>query len=249
LDLVLCEYAEALFAASDLRGIRQKYFNTVFGIEFLIPTCKERASCARQAVSGWDRVVLASSPPPLSHAVLSALVCWLLDTGQSGVGLAHCVPFFGYIQASETLDLRRSDVVLPGDTRLPPAAEIAGLLIRDAKTGKNQFVEVRDPFRFRSLERFCAGMNEATRLFPYTYTHNRSMFQGALKGCGLAAVGYKLHSLGHGGATRALLLGVPRHSGARQVALADDHVEVIARRTGLAAGDSVSYFSAASIGD
>jgi hypothetical protein len=62
-------------------------------------------------------------PPPVSHAVLSALVCWLMDTGQSGMGLALYVSFFGYLRARETLNLRRSDVVLPGDSRLPPAGE------------------------------------------------------------------------------------------------------------------------------
>jgi hypothetical protein len=93
--------------------------------------------------------------------------------------------------------------VLPGDSHLPPAGERAGLLIRDAKTGKYQFVDLGDPFLVRSK------MNEATRHFPNTYTHYRSMFQRALKGCGLAAVGYKLHSLRRGGATRAFLLGVP----------------------------------------
>jgi hypothetical protein len=197
-----------LFAASDLRGYRQKFINTEFGIEFMVPSFKEHLFCARQAISGWDRIVPASSTPPASHAVLSALVCWLLDTGQSGMGLALYVSFFGYLRARETLNLRRSDVVLPG-TRACRRRENACLLIREAKKGKNQFVYLRDAFLVRSLERFCAGMNETIRLFPYTYTHYSSMFQRALKGCGLAAVGYKLQSLRQGGDTRALLLGVP----------------------------------------
>jgi hypothetical protein len=88
LELVMCEYAESLFTASELRENRQKFINTVFGIEFMVPSFKEQLLCARQAISSWDRVVPASSPPPVSYAVLSAVVCWLLDTGQSGVGLA-----------------------------------------------------------------------------------------------------------------------------------------------------------------
>jgi hypothetical protein len=116
LDVVLCEYAayaEALFTTSALTGNRQKFINTVFRIEFLLDR-------VIQLLVGTGEFCWFTSACVAGGPVAPGL-CWLLDAGQSKVGSARYVSFFGYLRARETLNLCCFAVALSGDARLPPA--------------------------------------------------------------------------------------------------------------------------------
>lgn len=107
------------------------------------------------------------------------------------------------MRADEVCRLRPHDICFEDDVRLSDFhSSRAGCVVRDAKTGKNQFVPLSDLTLLRRLKRFVNSLKpNSTTLFRFSYARLSAVFQDALSHFSLTRHGYRLHSLRHGGAT------------------------------------------------
>lgn len=83
------------------------------------------------------------------------------------------------------------------------------LRLRQTKTGPNQWVEVEDnQVKTLLMSLLQCHQTRGNKLLPFTANQFRSVFKETCAELGLSP-GYVPHSLRHGGATRAHLLGRP----------------------------------------
>lgn len=214
LDQLLARFISILFDDNPKRGQRQTSINIYSGLEFFIPEFKPGFRASRLCVKGWDRLVPAVPPVPLSKAILYAFCGLLTEQGLRKSAMALHLCFEGYMRAMELLCLSQSDMVYPGDPRLPASnvtGHSSGCVIRWAKTGLNQFVPLSDDVLLRQV-RSLGDTNSDDLLFGRSY----SQLSDDLKACstyfGHQSHHYTLHSLRHGGATNDFLSGVPLDS-------------------------------------
>jgi integrase len=119
--------------------------------------------------------------------------------------------FAGFLRISEMFALRREDMALPGDPRLFAGArgQAAGLRVRWAKTGAEQFVSVEDETALAALRWLAAHTAPGGLLVAGMQQSDlRAVLAEALRRLGLAGQGYVPHSLRHGAATDAFACGV-----------------------------------------
>jgi integrase len=81
------------------------------------------------------------------------------------------------------------------------------LSIRQAKTGKNQSVELKDPHAIQLLRELRKERKGNDLLFGVNATQLRKLFRQSCAALGLGNT-YTPHSLRHGGATRAFMEGM-----------------------------------------
>ena len=214
LDSALAVYATILYEENPKRGERQRFINTIFGLEFFVPVCKGLLREARMAAKGWNRVAPASSPPPLSLSIVHAISGFYLRRNKIDYALAFSLGFHGYLRSNELLSLRFRDLSLPGDARLNAGlcTQRAGLVVMEAKTGKLQFVPLSDShllIQLQSWTRQSGSRLSSDKVFDMSYGKLSRAFHKALFHLGLSDVGFTLHSLRHGGATHDFLLALP----------------------------------------
>jgi integrase len=117
------------------------------------------------------------------------------------------VSFHCFLRVGELVGLRREDVADAGDVRMGVVSQNMTLRLRVTKTGRNQWVTVQDT-SVRQLLRLLLNSTEPRQLlFPFSTSSFRHHFKTACSSLGLSS-SYVPHSLRHGGATRAHLLGM-----------------------------------------
>lgn len=127
--------------------------------------------------------------------------------------MAFAITLGAFLHANETLSLRFGDLALGGDPRISSVgvASRGGLLVREAKSGKLQFVPMDSPILLRRLKYWCASQRHQpnSKMFDISYTEFSRALKRILRMMGLQGLGYTLHSFRHGGATEAFLQKVP----------------------------------------
>lgn len=214
LDSLMDDWINALFAENPRRGARQTSLNAICALELLIPKCKPLRA-ARSCCKGWDKMVTKCRPPPMSWSVMNGLACEAHLRGEKELGLALRFLHAGYLGANEALRLNLMDIVLPGDVRLAlwKILETAGIRLRLAKTGAEQFVSISDPVLLYILPNYMhmrrtTLKNENGKVFTMQYASLRLAFMNVVDKLGLSGTRYSLHSLRHGGATCDSMMGV-----------------------------------------
>lgn len=213
LDVVLCDYIHSMWAENDKRGQRQWAVYTKCGIEYYMPAAKGQLGISERALQGWDRLNPASCPPPVSWDVALAISVDLWINNQNDAAIIILLAHDCYLRVGEALRLRVSDFDDPGRNlnlaSLDPEFGSACLRLGRTKTGRNQFVTIRDPLVLDLLRRHVVGRRPTDRLFDVSYSKLRTNFHSALHRIGADGVCYVLHSLRHGGATRDFLRNIP----------------------------------------
>lgn len=128
--------------------------------------------------------------------------------------LALALGFHGYLRAGEICKLRCNDFCFRRDPRLSTFAgkPLAGLVIKEAKTRKDQFVPIYDRLLQRRLRMWnTRGLSQGgnPKAFGFTYKQLQRLFHRTLQRLDLHQVGFTLHGLRHGGATSDWLGGIP----------------------------------------
>lgn len=187
--------------------------NTVYGICLLHPELDRRLLRSLRALKGMARLLPSRSHPPLTWELAVLIAVNIagdvsLSDVERDAGLAVLVHFDAFLRTGEVLDLRASDFAAPGDARLGVAGTEAALRIRSAKTGTNQFAQLRDPDVISLVKARLVGLHPEARIFAASPRVYRAVFKRALRQLRLTAP-YVPHSLRHGAATRALNSGIP----------------------------------------
>lgn len=207
LDEVLCDYIHYLHA----HGLPRSHASYAFcGVLYFQPQHRTHLHLSHRALKGWNKLCPPTVRPPATRGVALGTAAELWYHGQREASVMVLLAYEGFMRNSEVVMLRANDVALPGDLRLGVTpVGTAGVRIRKAKTGTEQWATIQDPLVVDVLRHFMltAPSGEA-RLFPsMTPSKFRTAFYRAQTWLGFANPIYSPHSLRHGHASEAFLSG------------------------------------------
>jgi len=130
--------------------------------------------------------------------------------GQDDAAVCLALSWAGYLRASEALALNALDVALPGDPRLGDViGEVAGILIRESKTGLQQFVVIRDvAVRHLLLHHITSNrLGPHANLFKLSYKSYLRIIKSTATFLDIQAWNFATHSARIGGALFDYLQG------------------------------------------
>ena len=135
------------------------------------------------------------------------IAVYMMSKGKASMAIATVLAFHTFARGGEILQVRVCDVLDINDVRTCRENAEMGVLLRDTKTGKNQFVTITDPqlVRLHKLTRFP---DPKTRLFPFSQKTWLTWINKACQHLNIEQH-FVVHSLRHGGATQALMTGMP----------------------------------------
>jgi integrase len=164
---------------------------------------------ATKMARGWQRKKPAVPHPPISWELAVVMAYQMKRAGKPLYALATLLGFDCFLRNGEVVNLLRSDVADASDPRVATSYTGMALRLRDTKTGKNQWVTVLNPAVIKLLrERVKSLKSPMDRLFPFSSDQFRDVFRATADNLGLSRT-YVVHSLRHGGATKAFLDGMP----------------------------------------
>jgi hypothetical protein len=204
-ELLEVYFDQWFYSGGGLAGARAVYY----GICFLHPELAGSLKRSARALKGLAKLLPSQSWPPLTWELAVCIAVRMagntsLSPAERDAGLAVLVHFDGFLRTGEVLDLRAEDFGEPADARMGVAGAYAALRIRSAKTGPNQFAELRDPDVIAMVSQRVSLMQPGERIFPLSPRRYRLIFKLTLLDLGLTA-NYVPHSLRHGAATRAMI--------------------------------------------
>ena len=142
LDRELAVYLQRMFDASRPFDTAGKALHAAV---FFRQDFKLRLPQARQCLKGWDLNRHKASHPPLTWELTVIIACMLARAHRSAAAMAMLLGFDCYLRCGEMLRLRRCDVVLPNDSCMGQADTHMAVVLKEAKTGKNQSVTIDSP--------------------------------------------------------------------------------------------------------
>ena len=206
LDWQLAVYLQHMYDASRPFDSAGKALHAAV---FFRQDLKLRLPQARQCLKGWDRNRPKASHPPLTWELTVVIACTFARAHRSAAAMAMLLGFDCYLRCGEMLRLRRCDVVLPHDSRMGQAHTHMAVVLKEAKTGKNQSVTIASPVVGALLCHWLDILPDTspqasvfTGLNPARF---RSLMREACVALGLGDTPYVPHSLRHGGATADFL--------------------------------------------
>jgi len=206
LDDILCDYIHYLWCEDPFNsGQLQRASHAIFGLELFEPRAKGHLLASRSALRGWERLLPSQSPPAMSRDIALAIAVDLWRTNNHDAAILVLLSHDCYLRANEALGLRVQDFAAGHTDPLVPALSpelgIAGISLGHTKTGRNQFVTIRDVLVRDLLRRLVQDKAPADRIFNLNYNTYRRQFNDSLARLGINNLGFVLHSLRHGGAT------------------------------------------------
>lgn len=202
-DESLTAYILECYQRNPRAGERNKMGCLVAGICVLRPHLKGNIPISNRSLAGWQRLTPPESAIPLTKGFLKAFVVELIQREQKQCAMALALAWAGYLRANEVLSLNWGDVAFPGDPRLSSACiNTAGINIRDAKTGRNQFVPIVDEGVIAMLSLFSHGKyhRKEEKLFSLSYRKYLDTIKNVSTNLGITDKPLTTHSTRIGGA-------------------------------------------------
>jgi hypothetical protein len=175
-------------------------------LHFFSPRLKRRLPALTRSLKGWDIAQPSQPWAPITYALAVSIAIRLWRHGYPDAAIAVLLAFDCYLRNSEATGLLVSDIALPGDIRLG-GFDRAGVSIRRAKTGRNQFVPLRNRLVIRLLRRHLRGKHPRMKVFALTDQKFRDQFKLGQRLLGYVHPPYAVHACRHGGATHDYLAG------------------------------------------
>ena len=205
LDQCLTGYIHDLYDTD--RGVdeaRRAYYGIT---KLLLPSMRHGLPTAKLSISSWEKSEPPRSHPPLSWKLTVAIAMRMATDGNPDMAIGTLLAFECYLRIGELIGLRFKDVAGPGDPRTDEQHKDWCLRLRKTKTGRNQWVHVRDRQVASLLRDLMASLKPGQKLFGFTADYYRRYFKRTCADLGLSAE-YVPHSLRHGGATRDHVAGM-----------------------------------------
>jgi integrase len=129
----------------------------------------------------------------------------MASSGALRHAIGTLLSFDCFLRVGELVALKREDVADAGDVRLGVDSDNMTLRLRFTKTGRDQWVVVKDTQVKQLVRLLLSSTKKGDFLFPFSTSSFRYHFKLACSTLGLSS-SYVPHSLRHGGDTRAHLL-------------------------------------------
>jgi hypothetical protein len=208
---LLAEYVYFCFESEE--ATQQQCRNFLACLSKLEPQSKHSGELqlAQTVIRGWRKLKPPKSYLPVPKAFLVAMAVQSVLDGRVLAGVAMLLAFEGYLRSSEVLALTPGDVAFQGDPRLIVPGKGA-VFLRKPKSGRPQWVEIRDVLVVDLLRVVVADCQHSTTLFGLSSASFLRLFVKAQVKLGLHDAPFRVHSCRHGGATHDFLtkaLGLP----------------------------------------
>lgn len=203
LDDLLFDYLHHLYVSGQGQNLG---ISTLYGLIMYEPRVRDHLVSSRLALRGWAKHCPPTSYPPLTWELTVLLCIYLIRHNQYRAGIALLLAFDCLLRIGEVAQLRREDVVEPGDVRVGAASSGVWLRLRHTKTGRDQLVQVLNPHVASLLHDLVRATPPRASLVGVSADWLRRLFKHACADVGLSAA-YVPHSLRHGGATYLYMRG------------------------------------------
>lgn len=206
IDQLYSAYVDASFAN---KGSYDYACQGLFGLIHQCPDLRLRMGETRLRLRGWKRLRKHSSHPPLTWELACLFAVLLSKWGHHAEAVGTLLSFDCYLRVGELTRLQYNDILLPNDPRAGSAFRGVALRLAVTKTGKNQWVAVRNPQVLAVLMHYLHAYPFLSDDFVFGFAPSsyRTLLHQAAAAVGLGHIPYVPHSLRHGGATRDFLLG------------------------------------------
>lgn len=170
------------------------------------PDLRHQLPLARQCIRGWDKVRISASHAPLTWELTVLMACTMARSGYHGPAVAILLAFDCFLRVGELTRIRRSDVVMPNDSRMGQAHTTMAVVLRVAKTGRMQSVGIASADVAQLLAQWvrlmprCVAGDADPRIFPFSPDFLRRLMSRTASALQLPTH-YTPHSLRHGGTT------------------------------------------------
>ena len=188
--------------------------DTVFGLSFFFPLCRDALAGPKRLLKGWDVLEPTQRRPPLPFSVVQLLAARWAAEGRRDLAIAALLGFECYFRPSELCGVLLSDITWDRSVRNDKIF-IGAIALRQTKTGANMEVLLRANHTTTLFREYLAvrtrqpgAHDKGARLFTFNADHVRTQLQRALTTMGLAHLHFTPHCLRHGGATRDRKLGL-----------------------------------------
>jgi integrase len=207
LDETLADYLQNMYEENEGKG-KQLAKETLYGIYMYMPRASDKLFVSQRIVTRWCKGRPATSYPPLTWELAVVIAVQMVRNGYHRYGVATLLGFDCLLRVGELTALCARDISVPGDARMGVEYHQTAVAIWNAKTGKNQSVEIQNRAVKKLVLALVSRTKPNTKLFPGGPAAYRKVFKAVCAELGLSPK-YVPHSLRHGGATRLHLLKVP----------------------------------------
>ena len=210
LDVCCEKYCDHIYMTNDFKSRASVAVAALeFYYDFKLPK-------ARRAVKSLLKLKPPVKKPALPWRLTLFLICQVLKRGDFEFAVATLLMFAGFLRIGEMNQLKISDVQLPKEEN---KEEAIVLTVERTKTYQGAAVYIRrEPFRTLVLHflpvQFQLRHNSTPqssgkdlKLFSFSDEVYRKLFKYYLDEVGLGGLGFLPHSLRHGAASHARLLG------------------------------------------
>lgn len=205
LDAFVESYATEIFTEGCVGN------NIMCSVMHRVPSMSSQFPSVRRALKGWSRQSSTKEALPFTRQLALGLIGYFANERENSLALCVAIMWGGLLRAREALALEGGDIALPGDPRLADCpASVAGVLVRDAKTGRMQVSIVDEPLicQFLTSHLSAARCRRHGPLFDISYPRLLDAMRSAVTNFGLNASSVSTHSCRHGGALTLYLRGM-----------------------------------------
>jgi integrase len=201
-DRALASYVQFSY---DARSSFTYAAHALAGVVHRRPELRRSLPLSRQCLRGWDKVRVSTSHPPLTWEVTVLMACTMARSGYHAPAIALLLAFDCFLRVGELTRIRRTDIIMPNDPRMGRAQPTMSVVLRRAKTGKLQSVDIVDKAVASLVALWVRSLSPDPRdadprIFPFSPDYFRRLMHRTSVALRLPTV-YTPHSLRHGGAT------------------------------------------------
>lgn len=195
LDSIVADYLEYLWSEGEGRAVAS---NVLAALQDFDPKLKHNLPSSWRLMKTWSIHEVPNRAPPLTDAVLEAMVGWAFFNNYPSFGLSLLVGFFGLLRSGELLALQAWQV------HMVSSSSAAVINLGLTKSGKRQGAEESVTLTDVMVLRFLWSWKQRARDHDFLCEkpHKwRDLFQQCLVDLKLTDWGFRPYSLRRGGAT------------------------------------------------
>ena len=195
IDPLVSDYLETLWSSG---ASRAEASNFLAGIQDFDPKLKHNLPGSWRLMKTWTVNELPSRAPPLSEALLQAMVGWARFHSFHSFGLSLLVGFYTMLRTGELLTIQAKHVQMESATS--PAVISLGLTKGGKRQGAAESVTLGEMSVLKALWHWKCHVKPDTFLTAKPHQW-RKMFNDCVEGLRIQEWGFRPYSLRRGGAT------------------------------------------------
>lgn len=209
-DRQLADYSNRLFedAEGTPRATGRSHCVKVRAAVMLYhPELKHLLPVSGRALKGWTKLVPSQSHIPCPRALALAITAHMWEHGHRQAAVLTLLCFDALLRISEATGLRCRDVIIPDHYS---ATQSTIVILAETKRGRNESVAIKDGTVAHLIQVLARPPNDPSdKLFPHlTPRSYNATILSTLRALGVSFT-MTAHSLRHGGASHAFLMGMP----------------------------------------